>query len=598
MNKTLKTAFIALVTLAAACTVQPERASAPRTAAPVAGQSMDPGSAPAPAPAPSTVRPQPGSRTDNLADVFLETEALAGRTVAGIESGSKRQKAEASVHHAATVRPPAPGRAGAAVDRENYLAMDENGIHLASERPLSTFSVDVDTASYSNIRRMLVREGRLPPTDAVRLEEMVNYFRYDYPVPEDVSLPFSIATEVAPAPWNPDRLLLQVGIRGYEPPATERPAANLVFLVDVSGSMRSEDKLGLVKRSLGMLVNQMRADDRIALVVYAGAAGLVLDSTPARQRGRIRAAIDALQAGGSTNGGAGIELAYRIAGDHRIPGGINRVIIASDGDMNVGMVNPQALKDLVARNRESGIALTTLGFGSGNYNDGLMEQLADVGDGNAAYIDSILEARKVLVSEMQSTLLTIARDVKIQVEFNPAQVREYRLLGYGNRLLKREDFRNDRVDAGDIGAGHTVTALYEIQLADGSPGMIPALRYGDPTPTQSADPLDNELAYVRLRYKQPGADRSGETGQPVSLSSVGNALAQASDNLRFAAAVAGFGQILSRSRFTAGWNYRGIRELAQSARGSDPAGHRAEFIRLVDMAEVLDQGISGLVTRE
>ena len=343
---------------------------------------------------------------------------------------------------------------------ENYTRIDENEIKRVSESPVSTFSIDVDTAAYSNLRRMLTREGRLPPFDAVRLEEIINYFDYDYPSPDGLNQPLAITTEMMVSPWNPDNHLLMVGIQGFEPALDQRPNANLVFLVDVSGSMQSADKLGLVKQSLHLLVSQMSADDRIALVVYAGAAGVVLESTSADKKSKIRQAIDSLSAGGSTNGGAGIELAYRIAEENKIEDGINRVIIASDGDLNVGITSIEDLKELITRKRENDIALTSLGFGTGNYNYSLMEQLADVGNGNAAYIDSLSEARKVLVEEMQSTLLTIAKDVKIQVEFNPAVVSEYRLIGYENRVLNREDFRNDKIDAGEIGAGHTVTALY------------------------------------------------------------------------------------------------------------------------------------------
>ena len=351
-------------------------------------------------------------------------------------------------------------------DSENYLSFQENHVMSVAEQSVSTFSIDVDTAAYSNIRRMLVREGRMPPADAVKLEEMINYFNYQYEKPASVEQPFSVQVEMATAPWNKNRQLLQIGLKGFEPALDKRPAANLVFLVDVSGSMHSADKLGLVKRALQMLVNQMNEQDRIALVVYAGAAGEVLASTSGDQKSKIMRAIESLDAGGSTNGGAGLELAYQIAEENRIEGGINRVLIASDGDMNVGITDLSDLKALIKQRRQSGIALTTLGFGSGNYNYALMEQLADVGDGNAVYIDSLLEAKKVLVEEMQGTLLTIAKDVKIQIEFNPNVVAEYRLLGYENRLLAREDFTNDKVDAGDIGAGHTVTALYEIALVD------------------------------------------------------------------------------------------------------------------------------------
>ena len=474
------------------------------------------------------------------------------------------------------------------VDRENYLHYQQNSVHVVSEQPVSTFSVDVDTASYSNVRRMLVNEGRLPPSDAVRLEEMINYFSYSYVSPDSRDQPFSINTELAPAPWSDRHQLLQIGLRGFEPQLEQRPAANLVFLVDVSGSMASADKLGLVKKSLRLLVNRMTAQDRIALVVYAGAAGTVLESTPGNEKAKILAAIDGLQAGGSTHGSAGIKLAYALAEQHLIAGGINRVLIASDGDMNVGTVNIEALKNLVEQKRHSGIALTTLGFGSGNYNYALMEQLADVGNGNASYIDSLKEAQKVLVNEMQSTLFTIASDVKIQVEFNPALVSEYRLIGYENRMLNREDFSNDKVDAGDIGAGHTVTALYEIVLADSGGERIPKLRYA--TAAEQAHSNSKELAFVKLRYKQPGASRSVELSRAVSSDALSESIDNSSDDLRFAASVAGFGQILQGGTFTGNWSYSDALRLARSSRGDDPHGYRGEFVHLIELAQSLSFG--------
>jgi len=474
------------------------------------------------------------------------------------------------------------------IDRENYLHYDQNSVKVVTEQPVSTFSVDVDTASYANVRRMLVREGRLPPSDAVRLEEMINYFSYSYTTPESTAQPFSINTELAPAPWSDKHQLLQIGLKGFEPHLEQRPSANLVFLVDVSGSMQSPDKLGLVKKSLRLLVNKMNARDRIALAVYAGAAGTVLESTPGNEKAKILAAIDGLQAGGSTHGSAGIKLAYALAEQHKIEGGINRVVIASDGDMNVGTINIDALKDLVEHKRMSGIALTTLGFGSGNYNYALMEQLADVGNGNASYIDSLKEAQKVLVNEMQSTLLTIASDVKIQVEFNPALVSEYRLIGYENRLLNREDFSNDKVDAGDIGAGHTVTALYEIVLAGSGGERIANLRYG--TERGRAHNNAGELAFIKLRYKQPGASHSVELSRAISHDALNNSIDNSSDDLRFAASVAGFGQILRGGTFTGDWSYGDALALARNARGDDPHGYRSEFVHLIELAQSLSSG--------
>lgn len=474
---------------------------------------------------------------------------------------------------------------GPQVNRENYLDVDENLIKQVSQSPVSTFSIDVDTAAYSNLRRMLMREGRLPPRDAVRLEEMINYFSYSYQMPDSLEQPLTINTELMASPWNGNNQLLMVGIQGYEPPVDQRPNANLVFLVDVSGSMQSPDKLGLVKQSLKLLVDQMHEEDRIALVVYAGAAGMVLESTSASNKRKIRHAIDSLAAGGSTNGAAGIELAYQIAENNLIEGGINRVIIASDGDLNVGMTGIDDLKELISHKRKNGVALTTLGFGTGNYNYSLMEQLADVGNGNASYIDSLNEARKVLIEEMQSTLLTIAKDVKIQIEFNPAVVAEYRLLGYENRLLNREDFLNDKVDAGEVGAGHTVTALYEITLTDGQ-GRVPPSRYQPRTEQEAAD-FSNELAYVKVRYKQPDQDSSLELGSAILSPGAEGVFAEVSDNIRFAAAVAGFGQLLQGGKYTDQWDYQQLLELARSARGADLQGYRSEMLNMIEVARLL-----------
>ena len=471
------------------------------------------------------------------------------------------------------------------IDRENYQHYSKNGIKLVREQAVSTFSIDVDTASYANIRRMLVSEGRLPPHDAVRLEEMINYFSYNYPQPGRRAQPFSISTELAPSPWSDNRHLLQVGLKGFEPALEKRPAANLVFLVDVSGSMNAPGKLPLVQKSLRLLVKQMNAEDRLSLVVYAGAAGTVLEPTPGNKKAKIMAAIDALKAGGSTHGSAGIELAYALAQENLIVGGINRVLIASDGDMNVGTVSIEALKNLIEQKRSAGIALTTLGFGRGNYNYALMEQIADVGNGNAAYIDSLREAQKVLVNEMQSTLMTIANDVKIQIEFNPTVVSEYRLIGYENRMLNREDFNNDKVDAGDIGAGHTVTALYEIALVGEGGEQVSALRYQNTESKKSE--LNNEVALIKLRYKHPGNTSSIELSQIVSRQDINDSIADNSDDLRFAASVAGFGQMLQGGAFTGDWGYDDALKLARNSRGNDPHGYRSEFIHLIELAQSL-----------
>ncbi|GAB2500930.1 VWA domain-containing protein [Pseudoxanthomonas sangjuensis] len=464
---------------------------------------------------------------------------------------------------------------------EKYAGHDDNPVHRASEQPVSTFSIDVDTGSYSNVRRML-RGGVRPPADAVRAEEFLNYFRYGHPAPADRGTPFRVTTELAAAPWNAQRQLLMIGIKGYDVPKAILPPANLVFLIDTSGSMNSPDKLPLVKESLRQLAKQLRPQDRVSMVVYAGSAGLVLPPTSGANRGDILAALDRLEAGGSTNGGDGIRLAYAMAKQAFVKDGVNRVILATDGDFNVGTIDQNALETLVADQRKSGIALTTLGFGQGNYNDALAERLADVGDGNHAYIDTPDEARKVLVEEMQSTLLTIARDVKIQVEFNPAEVAEYRLVGYENRLLAREDFANDKVDAGDIGAGHEVTAMYEIVPVGSSAQRLPPLRYGSAAPAADAHP--GELAHLRLRYKLPGADASRLIETPVRRDAL---VARPSESFRFASAVAAYADLLRGGTHIDGWGWDEVAALARDARGADRFGQRGEFVELVARARSL-----------
>jgi Ca-activated chloride channel family protein len=466
------------------------------------------------------------------------------------------------------------------VNTERYAHQDDNPVRRTAEQPVSTFSIDVDTGSYSNVRRM-VRAGQRPPADAVRAEEFINYFDYRHPAPERRSVPFRVTTELAPAPWNPRRQLLMIGIKGYELPRRELPPSNLVFLIDTSGSMDEPDKLPLLKQSLAMLVPQLRAQDRVSIVVYAGSAGLVLPPTPGDAHATILAALDRLQAGGSTNGGAGIALAYAMARQAFIPGGSNRVLLATDGDFNVGTVDQRALETLVGDARRSGVALSTLGFGQGNYNDALAERLADVGDGQHAYIDSDREARKVLVQQLQGTLLTIARDVKIQVEFNPAAVAEYRLIGYENRALAREDFANDKVDAGEIGAGHEVTALYELTPAGSDAARLPALRYGAPV-KPSADA--REIADLRLRYKRPGEDASRLIDAPILASS---ARTRGSASLRFASAVAGYADLLRGGTRFDGWGWDQVIATARAASGQDPDGLRHEFVELATTARAL-----------
>ncbi|MEM6808399.1 MAG: VWA domain-containing protein [Pseudomonadota bacterium] len=508
------------------------------------------------APVPSIAAAKQEARRDRSQDQIVVTGAMLSRNVIAV--------------------PQAP-----IANRENYAHFEDNPLRLAAENPVSTFSIDVDTGAYANVRRLL-RSGQLPPRDAVRAEELINYFDYEYSAPRSAKTPFSVTREVAPAPWAQDKWLMHIGVKGYVPDVL--PQANLVFLLDVSGSMNSADKLGLLKSSLKLLVRQLDADDSVAIVVYAGASGVVLKPTPGDRNAEIIAALDRLQAGGSTNGGAGIRLAYAMAEQAFIEGGINRVILATDGDFNVGTTNIEMLKDLIGEKREAGIALTTLGFGTGNYNDHLMEQIADVGNGNYAYIDTLNEAQKVLVDELTATTLTIAKDVKIQVEFNPAVVAEYRLVGYENRALKREDFNNDKVDAGEIGAGHTVTAIYELAFVEGSSRRIDPLRYGK---TEKAPGNTDEIAFLRMRYKSPEGGASKLLEWPVMRDDALASLSRASEAFRFSAAVAAFAQQLRGGNHLGDFGYGDITELANSARGKDAFGYRGEFVSLVNLTRGL-----------
>ncbi|ARP94794.1 hypothetical protein CAL15_10585 [Bordetella genomosp. 13] len=476
---------------------------------------------------------------------------------------------------------PADAVPTAVADRENYAGYQDNPVHLASEQPVSTFGVDVDTGSYANVRRIL-NAGRLPPQDAVRSEAFINYFDYGYAAPASRETPFSVTTELAPAPWNPDRQLLLVGIQGYQVARQDIPAVNLVLLVDTSGSMASDDKLPLLKAALRQLVAELRPHDRVAVVTYAGSAGVALPSTPARERERILAAIDALSASGSTNGAAGLDLAYAQAAQGYVEHGVNRILLASDGDFNAGLTDLQALKEKIAAQRKRGIALTTLGVGSGNYNDALAMQLADTGNGSYHYLDNLTEARKVLSRELAATLMAIAGDVKVQVEFNPAAVADYRLIGYEKRALAREDFNNDRVDAGEIGAGAGVTALYEITPAAAARPRVEPLRYDEKRESDAAArrPDASELAFLRLRYKLPGESRSKALEQAIPAA----ASAQAGARLQMAASAAAFAQWLRGGKYLEDYGPAQIAALARGARGADPYGLRAEFANLVELA--------------
>jgi Ca-activated chloride channel family protein len=521
---------------------------------------------------------------------FLISTALCAALLAGCNGSHSGQSPGYVTEDTAAEMSDADVAAMTPEQREKYAANAISPVKRVAEAPVSTFAVDVDTAAYSNVRRFL-NEGQTPPRDAVRTEELVNYFRYDYPLPGNRAEPFSVTTDVARTPWNPDTRLLRIGLRGYDLSYRQRPPANLVFLVDVSGSMDSPDKLPLVKQALSTLADNLGPRDCVSIVVYAGAAGIVLNA--ADSAGQIKAALDQLSAGGSTAGGEGIQLAYATARANMREGGINRVILATDGDFNVGITDQKQLEQLIEQNRDDGITLTTLGFGQGNLNDAMMEAIADKGNGNYAYIDSPAEARKVLADELSSTLFTIARDVKVQVEFNPEQVSQYRLIGYENRALKEEDFSNDRVDAGDIGAGHQVTAIYEIVPA-GSKGWLDQRHYeanqtqpetrrggGEFAPRRGG----GEFAFVKLRYKLPGGDNSRLLERPVYAATLANAPYPTGD-LAFAVSVAGFAQKLRGDPLLGNWGFADIKQLAGTQWGfSAQAWWRQEFLHLVDLAE-------------
>ena len=472
---------------------------------------------------------------------------------------------------------------------EEYQAIHENIFHDPLKKPLSTFSVDVDAASYSNVRRFL-RQGQKPPKDAVRIEELVNYFTYDYTQP-DGEHPFSVYTELSAAPWNQDHQLVHIGLQGRKIPVDNLPPSNLVFLIDVSGSMNSPNKLGLLKSAFKLLTNQLRAADKVSIVVYAGAAGVVLPSTPGNQKQTITEALSQLQAGGSTAGGQGIKLAYKIAREQFVEGGNNRVILATDGDFNVGASSNAEMERLIEQQRQHGVFLTVLGFGMGNYKDSKMEILADKGNGNYAYIDDIMEAKKVLVNEFGGTLFTIAKDVKLQIEFNPEYVKAYRLIGYENRKLRDEDFNDDRKDAGEIGSGHTVTALYEV-IPQGSGagsnyiGSVDELKYQERA-TNSAKQFEGELMTLKLRYKQPQESGSHLITKTVSSKPID--MGATSDNFRWSAAVASFGMLLRDSEFKGNATYALVEKWAREAQGQDHQGYRAEFIKLVQSVDLLAQ---------
>lgn len=519
--------------------------------------------------------------------LIVDTQSLSEVVVTGYAAGVSRKsvRGERSKRDSAPAEPsvgfhyhqpqdayPQP------VNTEEYEGVEENIFHSALKKPLSTFSIDVDAASYSNVRRF-INNGQMPPADAVRIEEMINYFDYDYAQPKGEH-PFNIITEISSAPWNKKHKLIHVGLQGKKVPVENLPPTNLVFLVDVSGSMSDQNKLPLLKTAFKLLVDQLRPQDQVSMVVYAGAAGLVLEPTSGDKKEEILDALDRLQAGGSTAGGAGINLAYQVAKRNFKKDGNNRVVLATDGDFNVGESSNESMEQLIEEKRKDGIFLTVLGFGMGNYKDSKMEILADKGNGNYAYIDNLTEARKVLVNEFGGTLFTIAKDVKLQVEFNPAKVKAYRLIGYENRLLKDEDFNNDKKDAGELGSGHSVTALYEIIPAGVESEFynVDKLKYQEEKVPASAS-ASSEIMTVKFRYKAPDSDTSKLIVHPLIDSN--KALAETSDNFRWSAAVAAFGMMLRDSQYVQGFNNSQVVQLAQEAKGHDAEGYRIEFINLV-----------------
>ena len=530
---------------------------------------------PASVPIPPSPRPEsPSDLADRMIPPWFKPESRAER---------RERIAVGKMAVPAVIAPePALPMAGEAVGRERFARLVGNGVVSTAATPLSTLSMDVDTASYSFVRRSL-QEGVLPPLDAVRVEEMINYFQYDYPRPSGPEVPLAMATELFPTPWNPRTKLLRLSASAYAPDPASRPPARLVFLVDVSGSMQGPDRLQLLVNGLRQAVEALRPDDSVAIVTYAGQAGTLLEPTSVREKWQILMALSRLSAGGGTAGGEGIRQAYALAKANADPNAINRVVLATDGDFNVGITEPEELKGFVARQREEGVYLSVLGFGRGNYNDVMMQALAQNGNGQAFYIDRLAEARRVLVDGLTGTLMTVAKDAKIQVEFNPALVREYRLIGYETRLLRPEDFRNDAVDAGDVGAGQTVTALYELALTGERGEKLPALRYQPASPAASGRSSD-ELATIAIRYRLPAGGAAKEEEVPVRAGDVRASLAEASLDGRFAAAVAAFGQKLRGGEHLGSFGWAEIAALAQTGKGPDPQGERAELVSLVRAA--------------
>ncbi|MFZ3180648.1 MAG: VWA domain-containing protein, partial [Methylocystis silviterrae] len=555
--------------------------------------------------APAAVPPAPAPSAPVAREERAKTASALGGRADGVAApsprlaGSVRKDAERPLSRsiqpakpvagmsAEGVRPPMSVDTNVAPEsefRDRFESKETNPVKSAAAEPVSTFSIDVDAASYAFARRAL-NAGRLPPKDSVRVEEFVNYFPYDYPKPESAQTPFKPTITVTPSPWNAGNRLVHVAIQGYALQSAERPSANLVFLIDVSGSMSPQDRLPLVKNALRMLVDELKPEDTVAVVTYASGSGVALEPTKIADKAKILAALDALGAGGSTAGAQGIQDAYRLAESNFDRSAVNRVILATDGDFNVGVTDQSELKGLIERKREKGVFLSILGVGQGNYNDALMQALAQNGNGAAVYVDTLNEARKALVEEASSTLFPIAKDVKIQVEWNPARVSEYRLIGYETRALRREDFNNDKVDAGEVGSGHRVTAIYEITPAGSEKKLIDDLRYSKNAPTAAQARAESELGFLKLRYKLPKEEASRLSTQPITDQQSVESLARAPQDVRFSVAVAAFAQLLKGAPYLSDYSYDDVIALAQSARGDDPFGYRAEFVNLARLAK-------------
>lgn len=523
---------------------------------------------------------QHGSKTTpQLSEAISATDAIGMPMPAPVMASEPQAMRHNMQANMIGMMPPMPYPA-AEPSREQYQKTQENAVKSTQADAISTLSLDVDTGSYTNVRRM-INQGQLPPADAVRIEEFLNYFRYQDPAPRGPH-PFSVNTELATSPWTANNLLLRIGVKAVDVKAADQPPANLVFLVDVSGSMNDPEKLPLAQASLKLLTQRLRPQDRVSMVVYAGRTAVELPSTTGDHKAEILAAIDRLTAGGSTNGEAALKLAYQQAEAHKIKGGINRILLMTDGDFNVGVSNLDDIKAMIAQAREGGISLSTLGFGQGNYNEALMEQVADVGNGNYSYIDGLDEAKKVLSDELSATFNTVAKDVKLQLEFNPAVIQEWRLIGYENRVLNEQDFKNDKIDAAEVGAGKSVVALYELTPV-GQTGLLAERRYGDAKKAKATK--TDELGFLKVRYKQPNGQTSIELSVPIAAQMV----ARPSTDMSFAAAVAGYGQLLKNSAYTGQWSYAKSAMLAKQSLGKDTEGYRQGFVKLVELTDALAQ---------